>query len=61
VVPRASLLELAGRADVTVNERAVDVHVSHLRRKLSAVSNAGSKDSELIRTVRGVGYAFLSK
>jgi DNA-binding response OmpR family regulator len=62
VVPRASLLELAGRADVTVNERAVDVHVSHLRRKLSAVSNVtGATDSELIRTVRGVGYTFLSK
>jgi DNA-binding response OmpR family regulator len=57
VVPRGSLMELAGRADVTVNERAVDVHVSHLRRKLSAVSNGG----ELIRTVRGVGYAFLDK
>jgi len=59
VVPRGSLLELAGRADVTVNERAVDVHVSHLRRKLSAVSNATvSKEGELIRTVRGVGYVF---
>jgi DNA-binding response OmpR family regulator len=59
VVPRAGLLELAGRADVTVNERAVDVHVSHLRRKLSAVFNAtGSKNGELIRTVRGVGYTF---
>jgi DNA-binding response OmpR family regulator len=57
VVPRGSLLELAGRADVTVNERAVDVHVSHLRRKLAAVSN----DAELIRTVRGVGYAFVGE
>lgn len=54
VVPRSSLMELAGRADVTVNERAVDVHVSHLRRKLAAVSNG----TELIRTVRGVGYVF---
>src|ERR1044071_5801889 len=28
VVPRGALLELAGRGDVTVGERAVDVHIS---------------------------------
>jgi DNA-binding response OmpR family regulator len=50
VVPRATLMSLAGRADVTVNERAVDVHVSHLRKKL------GDPGRELIQTVRGVGY-----
>ena len=33
-------------------ERSVDVHVSHLRKKLE------HKDRELIRTVRGVGYLF---
>jgi DNA-binding response OmpR family regulator len=59
VVPRSGLLELAGRADVTVNERTVDVHVAHLRRKLSAVfGGTGLKEGELIRTVRGVGYVF---
>jgi DNA-binding response OmpR family regulator len=52
VVPRSSLLTLAGRADVTVNERTVDVHISHLRKKLA---KAGSP-SKLIQTVRGVGY-----
>jgi DNA-binding response OmpR family regulator len=52
VVARASLLELAGRSDVSVNDRAVDVHVSHLRRKL------GDDPPRLIRTVRGVGYMF---
>jgi len=52
VVPRSSLLTLAGRADVTVNERTVDVHISHLRKKLS---KAGSP-TKLIQTVRGVGY-----
>lgn len=52
VVPRAALLELAGRADVTINERAVDVHISHIRRKLAV--HLG--DEGLIRTVRGVGY-----
>jgi len=54
VVPRASLLAQAGRTDVTVNERAVDVHISHLRKKL------GDDRSRLIKTVRGVGYV-LSK
>jgi len=52
VVPRAALLELAGRNDVTVSDRTVDVHVSHLRKKL------GDDPPTLIRTVRGVGYMF---
>ena len=34
VVPRETLLGEAGRQDVTVSDRTVDVHVSHLRRKL---------------------------
>jgi two-component system OmpR family response regulator len=50
VVPRAALLELAGRTDVTVGERAVDVHISRLRKKL------GDDPPTRIRTVRGVGY-----
>jgi DNA-binding response OmpR family regulator len=50
VVPRSALMELAGRADVTVNERAVDVHISRLRKKL------GDDAAQRIRTVRGVGY-----
>jgi two-component system OmpR family response regulator len=50
VVPRAALLELAGRGDVTVGERAVDVHISRLRKKL------GDDAASRIRTVRGVGY-----
>jgi DNA-binding response OmpR family regulator len=51
VVPRAALLTEAGRGDVTVSERTVDVHISRLRRKLG-------EDPRLprIRTVRGVGY-----
>ena len=52
VVPRDLLLSEAGRNDVTVNERAVDVHVSHLRRKLGDDPRAPA----LIKTVRGVGY-----
>jgi two-component system OmpR family response regulator len=50
VVPRAALLELAGRSDVNVNDRAVDVHISHLRKKL------GDDPPRWIKTVRGVGY-----
>jgi two-component system OmpR family response regulator len=52
VVPRAALLELAGRNDVTVSDRTVDVHVSHLRKKLA------DDPPRLIRTVRGIGYMF---
>jgi len=52
VVGRGALFELAGRNDVNVSDRAVDVHVSHLRRKL------GDDPPRLIRTVRGVGYMF---
>ncbi|MCE9573985.1 MAG: response regulator transcription factor [Deltaproteobacteria bacterium] len=50
VVPRQALLSLAGRADATVGERTVDVHVSRLRKKLG--DDLGTR----IKTVRGVGY-----
>jgi DNA-binding response OmpR family regulator len=52
VVSRTALLEHAGRTDTFVNERAVDVHISHLRKKI------GDQDRipRLIQTVRGVGY-----
>jgi len=52
VVPRETLLAEAGRNDVTVNDRTVDVHVSHLRKKL----DDDAKPARLIKTVRGVGY-----
>jgi two-component system OmpR family response regulator len=51
VVPRDALLTEAGRSDVVVGERTVDVHISHLRQKL------GDDPPALIKTVRGVGYA----
>jgi DNA-binding response OmpR family regulator len=50
VVPRDALLSEAGRSDVVVGERTVDVHISHLRTKL------GDDPPKLIKTVRGVGY-----
>jgi DNA-binding response OmpR family regulator len=49
VVPRSALMELAGR-DAAVGDRAVDVHISRLRKKL------GDDAAGRIRTVRGVGY-----
>jgi DNA-binding response OmpR family regulator len=52
VVPRESLLADAGRNDVVVGERTVDVHISHLRQKLGD----DPRTPKLIKTVRGVGY-----
>jgi DNA-binding response OmpR family regulator len=52
VVPREALLQEAGRSDVTVGERTVDVHISHLRQKLGD----DSRIPKLIKTIRGVGY-----
>jgi DNA-binding response OmpR family regulator len=53
VIPRASLLPLAGREEV-VGERTVDVHVSKLRKKLGD----DPRQPKLLQTVRGVGYVF---
>jgi DNA-binding response OmpR family regulator len=52
VVPRDALLEEAGRGDVHVSERTVDVHISHLRQKLAD----DPRSPRVIKTVRGVGY-----
>ena len=54
VVTRAGLLDGAGRGDVVVSDRTVDVHISHLRQKLERQP----KTPTLIKTVRGVGYVF---
>jgi DNA-binding response OmpR family regulator len=52
VVPRAALMDEAGRGDTLVGDRAVDVHVSHRRQKLGDDPRA----PRIIQTVRGVGY-----
>ena len=52
VISRETLLSEAGRSDVTVSERTVDVHISHLRQKIGDDPRAPVR----IRTVRGVGY-----
>jgi two-component system phosphate regulon response regulator PhoB len=49
VFTRYQIMDAARGEDATVTERAVDVHVSSLRRKLGA---AGA----CVETVRGVGY-----
>lgn len=51
-VPRATLRLIANRRAPHGSDRALDVHVCHLRAKLR---EAGS-GSKAIRTVRGVGY-----
>jgi DNA-binding response OmpR family regulator len=56
VIPREALLAQAGRSDVVVLDRTVDVHISHLRQKLGD----DPRDPKLIKTIRGVGYV-LSK
>ncbi len=52
VVSRDDLMEeLYGRR-ATPFDRSVDMHISHLRRKLEG-------EKPLIKTVRGVGYQFV--
>ena len=56
VLTREQLLEYAFSNDADVFDRAVDVQVSRLRRKLD-----GGGVGEIIRTVRGEGYLFTAK
>jgi DNA-binding response OmpR family regulator len=55
VVARESLLSEAGRSDVNVSDRTVDVHISHLRQKLGD----DPRSPRTIKTVRGVGYVLV--
>ena len=55
IVSRDQLAAVLYQRESTSNDRAVDVHVSHLRKKLDPT------DRELIKTVRGVGYLFCSE
>ena len=52
VIPRERLMELARGEEWAAYERSVDVHVSHLRRKLGD----DPRQPRRIKTVRGVGY-----
>jgi two-component system response regulator CpxR len=52
VVSRDELMEELYGRKATPFDRSVDMHISHLRKKLEA-------DKPLIKTVRGVGYQFV--
>lgn len=52
VIPRERLMELARGAEYAAFDRSVDVHVSHIRRKLGD----DPRRPRFIKTVRGVGY-----
>lgn len=52
VIPRERLMELARGADFASFDRSVDVHVSHIRKKLGD----DGKRPRFVKTVRGVGY-----
>ena len=53
VVSRDDLMNRLYQREATPFDRSIDVHVSHLRKKLS-------ESESLIRTVRGIGYQFCS-
>jgi two-component system phosphate regulon response regulator PhoB len=57
VFSRSQLLDLAWGHGVYVEERTVDVHLSRLRKALATVRPG----REVIRTVRGSGYALQVK
>jgi two-component system response regulator CpxR len=54
VLSRDALMERLYNRKATPFDRSMDMHVSHIRRKLSEVD-----PRELIKTVRGVGYQFV--
>jgi two-component system phosphate regulon response regulator PhoB len=56
VYPRAQILDQVWGDHVFIEERTVDVHIRRLR---DALSPSGHED--LVETVRGAGYRFLSK
>jgi two-component system phosphate regulon response regulator OmpR len=56
VLSRASLLELAHRRDADVFDRSIDLRIARVRRKIET----NSKNPQVLKTVRGVGYMFVS-
>lgn len=52
VVSREHLMELARGTEFTAFDRAIDVHISNIRKKLGETPGA----PRWIRTVRGIGY-----
>ena len=58
VVSRDAIIDAALGQGTAVMDRTIDVHITALRRKLSA---GGGEGGELIETVRGFGYKFRSE
>ena len=58
VLTRDQLLDLARGPDSDAYDRAIDVQISRLRKKLGDGSGGGA---DLIRTVRNEGYMFMAK
>jgi two-component system response regulator CpxR len=54
VVSREQLCKGALDRELSSMDRAVDMHVSRLRKKLGK----GTEDEERIKTIRGVGYLY---
>jgi DNA-binding response OmpR family regulator len=53
VMSRADLMTRAMGPGITVTERTIDVHITSIRKKLGTAAEA-------IKTVRGVGYRFMT-
>ena len=57
VFSRAQLLDMVWGHGIYVEDRTVDVHMSRLRRALNERADGGPARADIIRTVRGAGYA----
>ncbi|MBY0362444.1 MAG: winged helix-turn-helix domain-containing protein, partial [Phreatobacter sp.] len=55
VLSRDRLLDLAGARDPEAFDRAIDVRITRIRRKIEPDADAPA----YIRTVRGAGYMFM--
>jgi two-component system response regulator CpxR len=51
VLSRDALMETLYNRKSTPFDRSMDMHISHLRKKLE-------QDRQIIKTVRGIGYQF---
>jgi len=60
VFSRNQLLDHVWGHGIYVEDRTVDVHLSRLRKALNLRKNGGNDRPDLIRTVRGSGYALSS-
>jgi len=57
VFSREELINAIRGIDSYINERAIDVHITNLRKKIEA----NPKEPQYIKTVWGVGYKFIKK